>query len=77
MFGSPLTQLRHVMRSKSSESMPRALSVMSVVTSGAWLCYGVLRSDPFVVWPNLAGLVLGLLQLLLIFVIYPAPHSIV
>eukprot|EP01018_Ginkgo_biloba_P028104 Gb_02874 [translate_table: standard] len=68
MYGSPLSVIRLVIRTKSVEFMPFFLSFFTFVSSGMWLLYGVLGQDIFIVVPNLLGLPLGVAQLVMYFV---------
>jgi len=68
-FGAPLLNLSHVIKTKSAESLPFPLILMSALVSFLWMLYGLLLQNSFVVVPNLGGFVLASFQLSL-FVIY-------
>lgn len=69
MYGSPLSVMRTVVRTKSVEYMPFLLSFFMFLNGGVWTFYAILSSDYFLGVPNAAGFVLGLAQLVL-YVIY-------
>ncbi|XP_053684914.1 sugar transporter SWEET1 [Sabethes cyaneus] len=69
-FASPLTKLAHVIRSKSTESLPFPIIITSFFVSLQWYIYGLLIEDGFIQIPNLLGCILSSIQLLL-YVIYP------
>ncbi|XP_075236923.1 sugar transporter SWEET1 [Lycorma delicatula] len=70
-FGSPLTNLAHVLRVKSTEILPFPLIIMTWFVSAQWYLYGIIINDSFVQYPNLIGCILATFQLLL-FIIYPS-----
>jgi uncharacterized protein with PQ loop repeat len=43
--------------------MPLLLSVLGGLSSAAWLAYGFIANDNFVVFPNIIGILLSLVQL--------------
>ncbi|XP_066933761.1 sugar transporter SWEET1-like [Clytia hemisphaerica] len=67
MFGSPLSVLRVVIATKSSEQISFPLSLMTVCNCFSWLVYGYLIKDSYVQVPNFFGLVLGIIQVLTIY----------
>lgn len=70
-FASPFTSLFHVIKVKSTESLPFYLIASTFVVSLQWLVYGVILEDSFIQIPNFIGSLLSLIQLSL-FVIYPS-----
>ncbi|KAK3248045.1 hypothetical protein CYMTET_42481 [Cymbomonas tetramitiformis] len=71
MFGSPLSTIAEVIRTKNSESMPFFLCCLSASTSFLWACFGMSIEDAFVYVPNIVGAVLSSVQLVLLFM-YPS-----
>ncbi|KAK1390324.1 Bidirectional sugar transporter SWEET [Heracleum sosnowskyi] len=65
MYGSPLTVIRKVMRTKSVEFMPFWLSATGTLNGACWLVYGLLRFDINLVIPNGLGFFFGLVQLVI------------
>nr|AZZ65888.1 sugar transporter [Dianthus spiculifolius] len=63
MYGSPLSALGTVLRSKSVEYMPFLLSLCVFLNGGVWTIYALLVKDPFLGVPNAAGFILGAIQL--------------
>ncbi|XP_022141554.1 bidirectional sugar transporter SWEET1 [Momordica charantia] len=68
MYGSPLSIMRTVIKTKSVEFMPFFLSLFVFLCGTSWFIYGLLGRDPFVAVPNGFGCGLGALQLILYFV---------
>ncbi|XP_064406127.1 sugar transporter SWEET1-like [Halichondria panicea] len=69
-FGSPLSTMAVVVRTKSTESMSLPFSVLSSLVTSLWTLYGVAISDVYVQFPNFIGFILSLIQLSL-FCVYP------
>ncbi|KAH7651031.1 solute carrier family 50 (sugar transporter) protein [Dioscorea alata] len=65
MYGSPLSVMGLVIRTKSVEYMPFYLSLASCLNGIDWTIYGFIHFDIFVVLPNGLGALLGLTQLVL------------
>nr|WAJ59871.1 SWEET family protein 12 [Heracleum moellendorffii] len=65
MYGSPLSVMRMVIKTRSVEYMPFFLSLCSFLCGTSWFIYGLLGKDPFVAVPNGFGSGLGILQLIL------------
>ncbi|KAF4315056.1 hypothetical protein BBO99_00009645 [Phytophthora kernoviae] len=70
MFGSPLVLVKRVIQERNTELLPLAMIVAGAVNCVLWLAYGLLRDDAFVIVPNAANLLLGVVQLGL-FCIFP------
>ncbi|XP_073126638.1 bidirectional sugar transporter SWEET1-like [Henckelia pumila] len=65
MYGSPLTIIRLVIKTKSVEFMPFFLSLFVFLCGTSWFIFGLLGKDPFVAIPNGFGCGLGTVQLIL------------
>ncbi|CAN6355113.1 unnamed protein product [Urochloa humidicola] len=65
MYGSPLSIMRLVVKTKSVEYMPFLLSLAVFLCGTSWFVYGLLGRDPFVAIPNGCGSFLGAVQLIL------------
>lgn len=63
MFASPLSVLAKVVRERSVEFMPLPLSLAGFLCSSTWATYGVYVKDLYIVVPNAAGAILGVVQL--------------
>jgi solute carrier family 50 protein (sugar transporter) len=75
LYGSPLTTMVLVIRSRDSASILPKLALISVVTSVCWTCYGVFAAhNLFIAGPNAAGALLSLVQLALR-ALYPAKQG--
>lgn len=65
MYGSPLSVVRLVIKSKSVEYMPFFLSLAVFICSISWSIFALLGKDPFILVPNGIGTLLGAVQLIL------------
>ncbi|XP_058186158.1 bidirectional sugar transporter SWEET1-like [Rhododendron vialii] len=65
MYGSPLSIMRTVIKTKSVEYMPFFLSLFVFLCGTSWFIFGLLGKDPFVAVPNGFGSGLGAIQLIL------------
>lgn len=65
MYGSPLSIMRTVIKTKSVEYMPFFLSLFVFFCGTSWFIFGLLGKDPFVAVPNGFGCGLGTIQLIL------------
>ncbi|KAL2894104.1 Bidirectional sugar transporter SWEET1 [Bienertia sinuspersici] len=86
MYGSPLSIMRLVIKTKSVEYMPFLLSLFCFLCGTSWFIFGLIGHDPFVAVPNGFGTALGAMQLILYCIYYdkkpteenktPADHAI-
>ena len=66
LMGSPLSALQTVLESASTESMPFATSLAAFLNSLSWTAYGgFISHDPMIYVPNLLGLAITSVQMLL------------
>nr|GLL47490.1 protein RST1 isoform X1 [Ipomoea trifida] len=65
MYGSPLSIIRLMVKTKSVEFMPFFLSLFVFLCGTSWFIFGLLGKDPFVAIPNGFGRGLGAVQLIL------------
>ncbi|OWZ22985.1 hypothetical protein PHMEG_0002194 [Phytophthora megakarya] len=70
LYASPMATIRHVLRTKTSTSMPFTMGVVNIINSFCWVVYAILVDDIFILVPNASGALLGSIQLILTF-IYP------
>ncbi|XP_021771668.1 bidirectional sugar transporter SWEET1-like [Chenopodium quinoa] len=70
MYGSPLSIMRLVIKTKSVEYMPFLLSLFCFLCGTSWFIFGLIGRDPFVAVPNGFGTALGAMQLILYFIYY-------
>ncbi|MED6136859.1 Bidirectional sugar transporter sweet1, variant 2 [Stylosanthes scabra] len=68
MYGSPLSIMRLVIKTKSTEFMPFFLSLFVFLCGTSWFIFGLLGRDPFIAVPNGVGSALGTMQLILYFI---------
>lgn len=69
-FGAPLSSIAVVLRLRSSQPIHRKTLLLNTLNASFWCIYGISIHDYFILLPNLAGLSLGLIQVLLC-VIFP------
>lgn len=72
MYGSPLSEMLHVVRSGSSSRIHGSLAFGQTVCSGTYIVYGIVITNPPLIGTNVIGFLLALSQLLLLCVY---PHS--
>ncbi|XP_076957988.1 bidirectional sugar transporter SWEET6b-like, partial [Bidens hawaiensis] len=65
MYGSPLTIMWKVIKTKSVEYMPLPLSVAAFLNGCCWTAYALLKFDLAILIANGTGAVLGFVQLVL------------
>ncbi|XP_020268199.1 bidirectional sugar transporter SWEET6a-like isoform X2 [Asparagus officinalis] len=70
MYASPLSVMMLVIRTKSVEYMPLALSLVGFVNGVCWTTYALIQFDLFVTIPNGLGAIFGAAQLVLYFCYY-------
>eukprot|EP00928_Gymnodinium_smaydae_P088189 TRINITY_DN72312_c0_g1_i1.p1 TRINITY_DN72312_c0_g1~~TRINITY_DN72312_c0_g1_i1.p1 ORF type:complete len:244 (+),score=50.88 TRINITY_DN72312_c0_g1_i1:42-734(+) len=66
MYAAPLSAVAQVFRERRSNMLPRLQCLLGLVCSSLWLAVGVSRGSAPIAVPNLAGVLLSLLQLALI-----------
>ena len=75
VMGSPLATLKTVIQSRSTAALPFPTSFMGFCNSLSWSAYGLLvANDVMIYGPNLVGLFLSSIQMLL-FAVFGLPPS--
>ncbi|MQM21511.1 hypothetical protein Taro_054554 [Colocasia esculenta] len=74
VFAAPLGVMRHVIRTRSAESIPFCLSCFLTVSAVAWFAYGFLIRDFYVAAPNVLGFLFGAAQIALYIFYRDAPR---
>ncbi len=64
-YGAPLSVLRLVVETKSNEFLPIWLTLACLACGLLWGSYGIVLHDPWVVVPNVAGVILTTVQVAL------------
>lgn len=72
-YGAPLSTMVEVIRTKDTSTMYGPMIVCNVANSFLWTCYGLAISDVNLAVPNGLGVVLGIVQLFVLFIYYKKP----
>ena len=76
LFGSPLAKLKEVIMTKSAKAIPLPFTLANITNCFLWSVFGLLESNDFnVYFPNMLGLLLALIQLLLRMIYGDGPPS--
>lgn len=67
LYASPFATLRHVIRTKTVETIPIEMVVVGTVTNSIWVAYGILNSDNIVAIPNIICVFFGCVQIVVYF----------
>ena len=70
-FASPLATLVHVIKSRSTSTLPFYMIVANFCLTAQWWLYGIILNDNFIKIPNCLGWLLSVVQLSL-FAIFPS-----
>lgn len=65
-FLSPLLSIKEAISTRSTRKVPRALSYVNALNSTLWTAYGVLLGDDWILWPNVAGVSIAVLQIVVL-----------
>ncbi|KAJ8566996.1 hypothetical protein K7X08_019204 [Anisodus acutangulus] len=72
MYAAPLSIMFKVIKTKSAEFLPMALSIACFLNGICWATYAILKLDPYILTGNGVGAALALIQLGLL-VVYRNP----
>jgi len=61
-YSAPLSTMYQVIATKSSDSLHGPTCCMNMVNSSCWVAYGYSLHDPFIMYPNIVGAVVTLVQ---------------
>lgn len=65
LYASPFATIAHVLRSRSTESIPIGMVLVGTLSNAVWVLYGVLVQDQIILIPTIVNTCLCVLQLLL------------
>ncbi|KAB1260459.1 Sugar transporter SWEET1 [Camelus dromedarius] len=63
MYLSPLADLAKVIQSKSTQRLSFSLTIATLLSSASWTLYGFRLNDPYIVVPNLPGILTSFIRL--------------
>nr|KAF6414392.1 solute carrier family 50 member 1 [Molossus molossus] len=63
MYLSPLTDLAKVIQTKSTQRLSFSLTIATLLTSASWTLYGYQLRDPYIMVPNLPGILTSVIRL--------------
>uniref|UniRef100_A0A8C3YP93 Sugar transporter SWEET1 n=1 Tax=Catagonus wagneri TaxID=51154 RepID=A0A8C3YP93_9CETA len=63
MYLSPLADLAKVIQTKSTQRLSFSLTIATLLTSASWTLYGFRIKDPYIVVPNLPGILTSFIRL--------------
>jgi solute carrier family 50 protein (sugar transporter) len=67
-YGSPLSVLALVLRSRNAESFDTLLSLTQGINCVLWLVYGIFIGDGYIWGPNSLGFLVAVMQLFCIYI---------
>lgn len=73
MYGSPLSIMLKVIKTKRAEYLPKMLSIACFLNGICWSIYALLRFDPYILTGSGVGALLAFVQLLLIVIYRNSP----
>ncbi|XP_072423850.1 sugar transporter SWEET1-like [Chiloscyllium punctatum] len=62
MYLSPLADLAKIVRTRSTKCLSFPLTVATLLTSTSWTLYGAQLTDPYIVIPNVPGILTSLVR---------------
>ncbi|XP_077012470.1 sugar transporter SWEET1 isoform X1 [Tamandua tetradactyla] len=63
MYLSPLTDLAKVIQTKSTHRLSFSLTIATLLTSASWTLYGFRLRDPYIMVPNVPGILTSFIRL--------------
>lgn len=75
LIASPLIHLGEVIRTQNTDILPFPLILMGTLASFQWLLYGLIINNSFVIFQNVIGFLLSVIQMSL-FVIFPSKSKV-
>nr|XP_055179841.1 sugar transporter SWEET1 isoform X2 [Nyctereutes procyonoides] len=63
MYLSPLADLAKIIQTKSTQRLSFPLTIATLLTSASWTLYGFQLGDPYIMVPNLPGILTSLVRL--------------
>ncbi|XP_045439286.1 sugar transporter SWEET1 isoform X2 [Pipistrellus kuhlii] len=63
MYLSPLADLARVIQTKSTQRLSFPLTIATLLTSASWTLYGFRLRDPYIMVPNIPGILTSLIRL--------------
>uniref|UniRef100_A0ABI7WP64 Sugar transporter SWEET1 n=1 Tax=Felis catus TaxID=9685 RepID=A0ABI7WP64_FELCA len=63
MYLSPLADLAKVIQTKSTQRLSFSLTIATLLTSASWTLYGFQLRDPYIMVPNVPGILTSFIRL--------------
>uniref|UniRef100_A0A452V0Z7 Sugar transporter SWEET1 n=1 Tax=Ursus maritimus TaxID=29073 RepID=A0A452V0Z7_URSMA len=63
MYLSPLADLAKIIQTRSTQRLSFPLTIATLLTSASWTLYGFRLGDPYIVVPNLPGILTSFIRL--------------
>ncbi|VCW66248.1 unnamed protein product [Gulo gulo] len=63
MYLSPLADLAKIIQTRSTQRLSFPLTIATLLTSASWTLYGFRRGDPYIMVPNLPGVLTSVIRL--------------
>ncbi|XP_045310255.1 sugar transporter SWEET1 isoform X2 [Leopardus geoffroyi] len=63
MYLSPLADLAKVIQTKSTQRLSFSLTIATLLTSASWTLYGFQLRDPYIMVPNIPGILTSFIRL--------------
>ncbi|RLN55354.1 hypothetical protein BBP00_00008530 [Phytophthora kernoviae] len=75
MYASPMTTITRVIKTKTPSSMPFTMGVVNVMNSFCWGVYGYLINNMFLLAPNIVGVTLSVIQMVVTYIYRSKPSK--
>ena len=67
MFASPIAQIKSIIENKTSDGISPVIYMTMAINCTFWTAYGIGMHDIYIITPNMLGIILGLVTLIVIY----------